>query len=169
MVETVYDLCQPSIMFNVYNECFPRNRGSSFFFPFGNLSLCDRKYQSDQNPERTQPERFPHRKPWGRPLLWPHLIVFEKNAYCVLFRTCSWRPHVHGCPPTIHFLLLVWEGLGTSNQNGGYHDMSLKVKFIWLFFFVASNCRRFRRFLDLLCKGRNIYTQTSRLDALKFS
>ena len=124
MVETVYDLCQPSIMFNVYNECFPRNRGSSFFFPFGNLSLCDRKYQSDQNPERTQPERFPHRKPWGRPLLWPHLIVFEKNAYCVLFRTCSWRPHVHGCPPTIHFLLLVWEGLSTSNQNGGYHGLS---------------------------------------------
>ena len=150
---------------------FPSKPGFKFclLLRYGNLSLYDRKYQSDQNPERTQPMRSPHRKPWGRPLVWPHLIVSEKNAYCVLFRTCSWRPHVHGCPPTIHFVLLVWERLSTSNQNGGYHDMSLKGKFVWLLFFVASNCRRFRSFLDILCKGRNIYTQTSRLDAMKLS
>ena len=49
--------------------------------------------------------------------------------------------------------------------------MSLKVKFVWLSFefFAASRCRRFRRFLDHLCKGRNVYTQTSRLDAMKLS
>ena len=31
------------------------------------------------------------------------------------------------------------------------------------FFFIASGCRRFRRFLDLLCKGRNVYTQTCKV------
>ena len=73
----------------------------------------------------------------------------------------SFVSHVHGCPPTIHFVFVVRERLSTSNQNGGYLDMSLKVKFVWLLFFAASSCRRFRRFLDHLCKGRNVYTQTS--------
>ena len=70
-----------------------------------------------------------------------------------------------------HNSLRVRERLSTSNQNGAYHDMSLKVKFVWLSFefFAASRCRRFRRFLDHLCKGRNVYTQTSRLDAVKLS
>ena len=49
MVETVYDLCQPSM----FTTTFTAKLGSSFFFPFGNLSLCSRK--SDQTPERTQP------------------------------------------------------------------------------------------------------------------
>ena len=56
MVETVYDLCQPSMSTTI----FPTNRGSRFFFPFGNLSLYDLKYESDQNPERSQLKRFPH-------------------------------------------------------------------------------------------------------------
>ena len=51
MVETVYDLCQPSM----FTTTFSAKLGSSFFFPFGNLSLCSRKHESDQNPERTQP------------------------------------------------------------------------------------------------------------------
>ena len=53
MVETVYHLCQPSM----FTTMFP----FKFFFPFGiNLSLYDRKYESDQNPERSQLKRFPH-------------------------------------------------------------------------------------------------------------
>ena len=76
---------------------------------------------------------------------------------------------MHGCPPTIHFVFVVRERLSTSNQNGGYLDMSLKVKFFWLLFFAASSCRRFRSFLDHLCKGRNVYTQTSKLYAMKLS
>ena len=51
MVETVYDLCQPSM----FTTTFTAKLGSSFFFPFGNLSLCSRKHESDQNSERTQP------------------------------------------------------------------------------------------------------------------
>ena len=53
MVETVrvYDLCHPSM----FTTTFTANLGSSFFFPFGNLSLCSCKHESDQNPERTQP------------------------------------------------------------------------------------------------------------------
>ena len=76
---------------------------------------------------------------------------------------------MHGCPPTIHFVFVVRERLSTSNQNGGYLDMSmsLKVKFVCLLFFAASSCRRFRSFLDHLCKGRNVYTQTSKLYAMK--
>ena len=49
MVETVYDLCQPSM----FTTTFPAKQGSSFFFPLGNLSLCDRKRESDQSPERS--------------------------------------------------------------------------------------------------------------------
>ena len=59
MVETVYDLCQP---FNVYNGV-SHETGSKFFFPLGNLSLCGRKHDSDQNAERTQPKLFPHGEP----------------------------------------------------------------------------------------------------------
>ena len=39
---------------------FPTNQGSSFFFPFGNLSLYDHRHESDQNAGRSQPKRFPH-------------------------------------------------------------------------------------------------------------
>ena len=95
--------------------------------------------------------------------------VTAPDSLKVSFRTCNWRPHVHGCPPTIHFVFVVRERLSTSNQNGGYFDMSLKVKFVWLLFFAASSCRRFRRFLDHLCKGRNVYTQRSKLYAMKLS
>ena len=49
------------------------------------------------------------------------------------------------------------------------HDMSLKVRFVWVFFFAASSCRRFRRFLDHLCKDKNAYPQTTSLDAMKLS
>ena len=87
--------------------------------------------------------------------------VTAPDSLKVSFRTCNCRPHVHRCPPTIHFVFVVRERVSTSNQNGGYFDMSLKVKFVWLLFFAASSCRRFRRFLDHLCKGRNVYTQTS--------
>ena len=49
MVETVYDLCKPSM----FKTTFPAKPGSSFFFPLGILSLCDRKHESDQNPRAT--------------------------------------------------------------------------------------------------------------------
>ena len=75
IVEAVYDLCQPSM----FTTTFPANKTVSiFFFPFGNLSLCDRKHESDQNPERTQAKLFPHWEPWGRRLGWLHLISFRK-------------------------------------------------------------------------------------------
>ena len=37
MVETIYDLCQPSM----FTTTFPAKPGSSFFFRLGNLSLCN--------------------------------------------------------------------------------------------------------------------------------
>ena len=39
---------------------FRPNRVQGFFVPLGNLSLCGRKYESDQNPKRPQPKLFPH-------------------------------------------------------------------------------------------------------------
>ena len=36
-----------------------KKQGSRSFFPFGNLSLGNHKYRSDQNPEQTQPKLFP--------------------------------------------------------------------------------------------------------------
>ena len=38
MVETVYDLCQPSMF---ATSKFTAKPGSSFFFPLGNLSPCE--------------------------------------------------------------------------------------------------------------------------------
>ena len=62
MVETVRDLLSASND----NNCmiFTAKSGSSFFFefPLANLSLCDRKHESDQNPGQTQPKLF---LPWG--------------------------------------------------------------------------------------------------------
>ena len=42
MAETVYDLSQPSM----FTTTFPSKQGSSFFFPLGNLPMCDRKHES---------------------------------------------------------------------------------------------------------------------------
>ena len=56
------------VAFNVYNDV-SRQTGFKFFFPLGNLSLCDRKHESDQNPERPQPMLFPRGEPWGRGLV----------------------------------------------------------------------------------------------------
>ena len=46
MVETVHDLRSASNDFN--DMTFTAKSG--FFFPLGNLLLCDRKHESDQNP-----------------------------------------------------------------------------------------------------------------------
>ena len=54
MVETVHDLRSASNDFN--DMTFTAQLGSSFFFPLGNLLLCDRKHESDQNPGQTQPK-----------------------------------------------------------------------------------------------------------------
>ena len=70
MVETIYGLHQPSM----FTTTFPAKPGSSFVFRLGNLSLSNRKHESDQNPERPQPKLFSHGKPWERRLVWPNLI-----------------------------------------------------------------------------------------------
>ena len=54
MVETVHDLRSASSDYN--DMIFTAKSGSSFFFPLGNLLLCDRKHESDQNPGQTQPK-----------------------------------------------------------------------------------------------------------------
>ena len=64
MVETVYDLCQPSI----FTTTFPTKPGPNFFFPFGHLSLCDRNHESAQNPKRPQPKLSLNGEPCGKRL-----------------------------------------------------------------------------------------------------
>ena len=54
MVETVHDLRSAS---NDFSD-------ASFFFPLGNLLLCDRKHESDQNPGQTQPKLTQAISPW---------------------------------------------------------------------------------------------------------
>ena len=66
--------------FNVYNDV-SRRTGFKFFFPLGNLSLCDRKHESDQNPERPQPMLFPREDPWGRGLVWPLLMTVYNGTW----------------------------------------------------------------------------------------
>ena len=81
MVETVHDLLSAS---NDYNDMiFTAKSGSSFFFPLGNLLLCDRKHESDQNPGQTQPKVFPHGEPWGRRPMWTNLLI-NPEAYMLL-------------------------------------------------------------------------------------
>ena len=43
MVETVYDLWQPSM----FTATFRAKLGLRFFFPFGSLSVCDRKHENE--------------------------------------------------------------------------------------------------------------------------
>ena len=45
MVETVYDLCQPSM----FTTTFPDKRGSSFFFPLGNSKRNENRAWSQVN------------------------------------------------------------------------------------------------------------------------
>ena len=54
--------------FNAYKDV-SRETGFKFFFPLGNSSLCDRKHESDQNPERPNPRYFPVGSLGGE-LLW---------------------------------------------------------------------------------------------------
>ena len=62
MVETVHDLRSAT---NDYNDMiFTAKSGWSFYFPLGNLLLCDRKHESDQNPGQTQPKLTQALSPW---------------------------------------------------------------------------------------------------------
>ena len=54
MVKTVHGLRSASNNFN--DMIFTAKSGSSFFFPLGNLLLCNRKHESDQNTGQTQPK-----------------------------------------------------------------------------------------------------------------
>ena len=102
-IKGLITLAKPSMSTTI----FPTNRGSSFFFPFGNLSqLYDRKYESDH----PNPSYFPMGKTSS--MTAPAFPPF-RLARAAGRRTCS------DCPPTIHFVLLVRERLSTSNQNGG--------------------------------------------------
>ena len=81
MVETVHDLRSAS---NDYNDMiFTAKSGSSFFFSLGNLLLCDRKHESDENPGQTQPKVFPRGEPWGRRPVSTHLLI-NPEAYMLL-------------------------------------------------------------------------------------
>ena len=91
MVETVYDLCQPSM----FTTMFPSKPGLSFLFSFGNLSLYDRTYESDQNPERSQPKRFPHRKALGKTCNVTAPDGFKRMPSAFCFARAVGGPHVH--------------------------------------------------------------------------
>ena len=57
--------------FNIYNDVY-RELFSSVL---GNLSLCNRKHESDQNPEPAQSKQFPKGELWGKGLVEPHLLT----------------------------------------------------------------------------------------------
>lgn len=77
MVETVYDLFQPS----TFTTTFPSKQGSSFFFPLVNLPMCDRKHES------TSPAQIAH--------LYLRSLSQSKPALVYLHslnQTCRTRP-----------------------------------------------------------------------------
>ena len=51
--------------FNVYNDVYRE----VFSSVLGSLSLCNRKHESDQNPELAQSKLFPKGKLWGKGLV----------------------------------------------------------------------------------------------------
>ena len=57
--------------FNIYNDVY-RELFSSVL---GNLSLSNRKHESDQNPEPAQSKQFPKGELWGKGLVEPHLLT----------------------------------------------------------------------------------------------
>ena len=57
--------------FNVYNDVY-RELFSSVL---GNLSLYNRKHESDQNPEPAQSKLFPKGELWGKGSVEPHLLT----------------------------------------------------------------------------------------------
>ena len=60
MVQTVYDLFQPS---SIYNNYIPVPVSGSSFFTSLRAIYPVSAYESDQNPERTQQKLFPHAQP----------------------------------------------------------------------------------------------------------
>ena len=53
MVETVYDLCQPSMF---ATSKFTAKPGSSFFFPLGNLSACESNQAKRESNQKSEPK-----------------------------------------------------------------------------------------------------------------
>ena len=70
MVQTVYDLCQPSM----FTTTFPVKPHSSFFLPLGQFITVWPQTRKWPYPECAQPKLFPHGEPWGRRLEWPPLV-----------------------------------------------------------------------------------------------
>lgn len=62
MLETVYNLFQSSMSTTMLTT----KQNSTFFFPLGNLLMCNRKQESDQNPERTQSELLFREELWRK-------------------------------------------------------------------------------------------------------
>ena len=54
MLETVYNLFQSSM----FTTMLTTKQNSTFFLPLGNLLMCNRKQESEQNLERTQSKLF---------------------------------------------------------------------------------------------------------------
>lgn len=62
MLETVYNLFQSSM----FTTMLTTKQNSTFFLPLGNLLMCNRKQESDQNLEWTQSKLFFQEELWRK-------------------------------------------------------------------------------------------------------
>ena len=114
MVETVHDLRSAT---NDYNDMiFTAKSGSSFFFPSGNLLLCDRKYESDQNPGQINPTQvnpsyFPMESLGEDVQCERTYSLIQKHVCFWLDVTCIWRPKLARIPDIHSSRIISWEDM----------------------------------------------------------
>ena len=65
MLKTVYNLFQSSM----FTTMLTTKQNSTFFLPLGNLLMCNRKQESDQNPKQTQSKLFLREELWRKGLV----------------------------------------------------------------------------------------------------
>lgn len=65
MLKTVYNLFESSM----FTTMLTTKQNSTFFLPLGNLLMCNRKQESDQNPKRTQSKLFFREELWRKGLV----------------------------------------------------------------------------------------------------
>ena len=64
MLKTVYNLFESSM----FTTMLTTKQNSTFFLPLGNLLMCNRKQESDQNPKQTQSKLFFREELWRKGL-----------------------------------------------------------------------------------------------------
>ena len=93
-------LCKPSM----FTTTFTSKQGSSFFFPLGNLSLCNRKHESDQLPRANPTQAISLTGALGErsSVTTPNVLYLGSVEHLTRFELVYFK-YINGCkPPWYH-------------------------------------------------------------------